>query len=390
MNKLPADKRKAYLFQPKQFFTLQGLLDVVLEADGITKEMLAAQEAKLQLLQQMLETTDAEARRKLIREHDADVDSTFFQMISAALVAAQNDRAQQEFEQLMAFRNDLLELTTVGKRVKVQQAALEAFQAKPDRDTLLEQLVQAQEPETREILLTFGRPLLDYPFFQALTARVEAANKAGNKAEADRLIELRREIMNLRDKLDAATKAALDQRAGLLRELLTAENLDQAVQAHIEEIDDTFLGILETNLQAAEQAKQQATFDRLQAVADAINRAVAATQPPEIRFLNALLSAPYPDETRKVLEANRRALSPQLIAWMRGVAADLEQNGRGDAAQQLLKVIEQAQALVGEAAPASAPTPAPAPAPASGPAIITPGSAAKPPEQKPQILIAKR
>ena len=377
MSKLPPEKRKAYLITPKQFFALQSLLDAVLEADGITKEMLAAQEAKLQLLQQMLDTTDAEAQRKLIQEHDADVDQAFFQMLSLALMSSQTDRASQESRQIMALRDNLFELTTLGKQLKVRQAALDAFQAKPDRDTLLAQLVQSPDAETREMLLTFGRPLLDYPFFQALTAKIEAANAAGNKAEGDRLIELRREILTTREKLDAAAKAALDQRAALLRELMIAEKLDEAVRAHLEELDDAFFGILDANMQAAEQANQQATVDRLQAVADAISRVIAANQPPEIRFLNALLSVQYPEETRKVLEANRRALSPQLLDWMQGVAKDLKQNGRADAAEHLLQVLEQAK----EMTPASATV-----APVSAPAPVAPPPAGP----KPQILIAKR
>ena len=56
----------------------------LLEADGITKEMIAAQESKLQLLQQMLETTDNDAQQALIRQHDADIDVAFFQLFSAA------------------------------------------------------------------------------------------------------------------------------------------------------------------------------------------------------------------------------------------------------------------------------------------------------------------
>ncbi len=43
-------------------------------------------------------------------------------------------------------------------------------------------------------LLTMGRPLLDYPFFQALTGKIDAAAKAGDQAEADRLTALRKEI----------------------------------------------------------------------------------------------------------------------------------------------------------------------------------------------------
>ena len=124
------------------------------------------------------------------------------------------------------------------------------------------------------------------------------------------------------------------------------------------------------SLQSAQQAQQQATFDRLQAVAEAISRAIAAAQPPEVRFVNVLLSSPYPDGTRKLLEANRKALSPQLVEWMRHLAEDLRKDGRADAADQLLKIIEQAAEVAGATAPAP-PTPQPV-------------------EPKPQILIAKR
>jgi len=375
MAQLPPEKRKAYLLTPKLFFTLQSLLDAVLEADGITKEMLDAQRAKLDLLQQMAETTDNAAQQTLIRERAAEIDVTFFQMISAALASAQASRDQEGFAQLQQLRNNLLELTPLGQKVKTQQATLKAFQAKPDRDTLLAQLIQAPDAETRELLLTFGRPLLDYPFFQALTAKIEAAT---DKAEADRLVELRREILALREKLDSATKALFDERNELLREIIVGDNLDEAVRAHLDELDEVFFSVLETNLQAAQQSGQRATFDRLQAVADAVSRAIAAAQPPEVRFLNALLSAPYPDETRKMLEANRKALSSQLMDWMRSMAEDLRQDGRAEVADQLTKIIAQAVEIAGTAAAGSA-------------AATQPAPASQPPAQpKPQILIAKR
>jgi len=378
MAQIPPEKRKAYLLTPKLFFTLQSLLDAVLEADGITKEMLDAQRAKLELLQQMAETTDNAAQQTLVRERAAEIDVTFFQMISAALASAQASQDQEGFAQLQQLRNNLLELTPLGQKVKTQQATLEAFQAKPDRDTLLAQLIQAPDAETRELLLTFGRPLLDYPFFQALTAKIEAATAATDKAEADRLVELRREILALREKLDSATKALFDERNELLREIMISDNLDEAVRAHLDDLDEVFFSVLETNVQAAQQAGQKATFDRLQAVADAVSRAIAATQPPEVRFLNALLSAPGLDETRKILEANRKALSPQLLDWMRSVAQGLRQDGRADDADQLTKIIAQAVEIAGSAA--TAPVAPTQPAPDSQP----------PAQPKPQILIAKR
>ncbi|MRR29952.1 hypothetical protein EG834_06465, partial [bacterium] len=50
VNALPAEKRKGYLFQPQTMFTYQTLLDKVLEADGITKEMIEAQQKRVGLI----------------------------------------------------------------------------------------------------------------------------------------------------------------------------------------------------------------------------------------------------------------------------------------------------------------------------------------------------
>ena len=115
-----------------------------------------------------------------------------------------------------------------------------------------------------------------------------------------------------------------------------------------------------------------------------MSRSIAAAQPPEVRFLNALLSAPDLDETRKILQANRKALSPQLLDWMRSVAEDLRQDGRADEADQLIKIIAQAVEIVG--ATAAEPV-----APAASAPPTQPAPAGQPPAQpKPQILIAKR
>jgi hypothetical protein len=39
-NRLPAEKRKAYLLRPQSFLTIESMLERILAADGITKEML--------------------------------------------------------------------------------------------------------------------------------------------------------------------------------------------------------------------------------------------------------------------------------------------------------------------------------------------------------------
>jgi hypothetical protein len=46
MRGLPEDAPRAYLLQPKVFFSLQSLIEAILEADGVTPEMLRAQRAR--------------------------------------------------------------------------------------------------------------------------------------------------------------------------------------------------------------------------------------------------------------------------------------------------------------------------------------------------------
>ena len=66
VNKLPQEKRKGYLLRPQSVLTLQGLVERILEGDGITREMLQAQQQRLNLLQRLL-TASADVRAEMIK-----------------------------------------------------------------------------------------------------------------------------------------------------------------------------------------------------------------------------------------------------------------------------------------------------------------------------------
>ncbi|MGD8752767.1 MAG: CpXC domain-containing protein, partial [Anaerolineales bacterium] len=63
MDRLPQEKRKAYLLSPQAALTLQGLIERILEADGITKEMIQAQEDRLNLLRRLMTASSEDARK---------------------------------------------------------------------------------------------------------------------------------------------------------------------------------------------------------------------------------------------------------------------------------------------------------------------------------------
>ncbi len=348
LNNLPPEKRRAYLLQPQQFFNLKTLIETILQADGITPEMLAKEEARLNFLQELVDATDDAQLDDLIRLHDADFDPTMFQLLSSALAASAADRQREEFERVQHIRDRALELTTLGRKLQQQQVVIDAFAANPTRENLLEQLSAAQDLELREALLTVGRSLLDYPFFQALTGRIDAAKKDGQAEEEARLTALRKEILSTRDKIDAQAQAVMDGKVALLRELLgTPEaDLDKTITARLNELDDLFFEVLTQNLQAAQQSDPQA-FAQLQNIGNAAMRAIQGTQPPEVRFVNTLLQIEYPAQTKELLERNRQVLGPEFITWMEGLAGDLRQNGRAETAEKLALVIDQAKEIAG-------------------------------------------
>ncbi len=65
MNALPQEKRKGYLLRPQTMLSMQHMVERILEGDGITKEMIADQQKKVDLIRRLM-TTPAEEREKLL------------------------------------------------------------------------------------------------------------------------------------------------------------------------------------------------------------------------------------------------------------------------------------------------------------------------------------
>src|SRR5512143_2999616 len=47
VNKLPPEKRKAYILRPQSFLTYQSLIEKILEGEGVSREMLDEQQKRL-------------------------------------------------------------------------------------------------------------------------------------------------------------------------------------------------------------------------------------------------------------------------------------------------------------------------------------------------------
>jgi hypothetical protein len=346
MNSLPPEERKGYLLQPQVFFSMENLLNKLLELEGITPEMIEAQRAKVALLQQMVGTESDEELEALIKENEEAVDDELFSLLAINLRLTQSAGQEAGLEKLMAVREKLFEMTELGQKVKVREDLVKALQADPSRETLLDLLIDASDEEVREVLLMVGRQLVDYLFFQKLTARIDAASDAAGKK---RLTALRQEVLDVRDRIDEEERALLEQRAALLRDLLLSSDPENLARRRMSEIDQPFMALLVAEMQEAQEEGNEEAVKSLQAIWEILMRLSEESLPPVVRFLNRLMAVEDEGDIDKLLEVNRALVTPQFVEMLEQAQAGVQEDEEAppESAERLALVIAKAKALLG-------------------------------------------
>ncbi len=344
MNDLPPEERKAYLLQPQIHFSMESLVNTVLEADGVTPEMIEAQKARARLLQQMIEASSEEGQEALIRENQDAIDAEFIQTLAMNI-----DMARSAGEDVVNLRplvnlyNKLLAQTDAGRAIKDRVDTIEALRAEPSREKLLELLLSTPDPSTRELLITFGRPMLDYLFFQALTQQIEECT---DPAEKDRLTNLRSEILTVRDRIDKATQALLAERSKLLQELILSPNPEEIVQQHLQELDDAFFTVLSANMEEARVAGDANVMKALERVWTVVLQVIEGAYPPEIRLFTRLMRAKDEAEIDHLLDENAELLTPQLVEFLRGIQEQWQSDEEQESAERATMLLNKVTARV--------------------------------------------
>lgn len=350
ISSLPAEQRKGYLLQPRSFFRMESMIEAILEADGITPEMLQAQRAKAELLERLARATSEDVRRVIAQENNEQIDYEFFQLLSLNLEMAQAEGQEEAAQQLLALRRQLLEWTTTGRQVADREEVIREMSGDITREQFLEKLLAAAlagEDTKVETMVAVGRPAIDYIFYQQLTERIEAAAQAGDSDQANTLKALRKTVLDLTAEIDATVQQATEQRAQLLQQIASSDDIEKAIRTNLEQIDELFLNVLMTNMQAAEQAGRAEEAAILQQIGETLNKLIEESQPPEIRLINQLLNAEYPAGTQAMLEESREQVSTQLVELMELVSRDLSSSGRNETAERLAQIREQAAAMLG-------------------------------------------
>ncbi len=379
MRSLPEGAPRGYLLQPKMFFSFQSLVEAILEQDGITPDMLKEQQARTDLIREWMRASDEEILRKSVRENDAKVDANLLDFLAANIEASVEAGREQSANALGGLQRVLIEETTYGKTLGVRLAAMEALRQNPTREVLIEELVKAVDDETRESLIAMGRSLIDYLFFQMVTSRIDSASGE----EKEKLVVLRKQVQDIRDKIDAASRAIMEEKAELINQIISSNKPEEVARANEQEIDDVFMSMLQANMQDAQQRHDEELLKALVIVYQIAMKINAERQPPEIQMINALLTAKYPDESKRMLEEMAKSIDDRFIQMMVQVADQLAQEDRTDLGAKLTQVIVQARSIL------------PKYDPSRDPDASAGGSASQPRQEppappRPKIEIARR
>jgi hypothetical protein len=318
------------------------MIDMILDADGITVEMREAQREKMRVMEMFLQV-GPDQWPAVVEEQQAVLDHEFFQMILATAENAAETGKGDMADALMQLYSYLVQNTAVGQDIvqmaetqeETVRAVAEEIQAMGDdmtrEDFLNLVLSYADDDERLQALVGLMRPALDYTFFQELTRRLDAAQ--GD--ERERLSRLRQTLLDLSSVIDQQTQLVLQRAADTLRVIANSQDLDAAIRPRLDQIDDTFLAVLQANIRAAEQNKDQRSAERLAQILQKVLEILRESAPPQIRLINDLMSTTSDDEAREIIDEHAPSFGAELPELMDVIADDLEANNQARSAQRL-------------------------------------------------------
>jgi len=365
VNSLPQEQRKGYLLMPKTALTLSGMIETILESDGVTRDMIDARRAKLRLAESFLQN-DPDEWDKMVQEHDAEIDAEFFTLLGMSAEAAVANGRQDVAEAMLSLREHLLANSTAGQALLeqakkqddlIQEVAksLDAFGQDATRDDLIRLAIEMAQKDADagddarlQVLVGLVRPVMDYQFFMDFAKYIETVPD-GDKAF---LNDVRDKLVAFTQAVDAQAERIYQQAAQHLEAIVNSPDLDAAIREHADAIDDTFLAVLASNIQNAEQTGNIMASAKFKEVQEKILSMLQESAPPPLRFINELLSQRDEDVVEEMINQQAAEFGPELLQIMDVLLQELETRGANPTQERLRALREQAALVIEGGGPA--------------------------------------
>ena len=335
IDSIPQEQVKGYMIRPPQMMlSLQSFMEKVYGTEGITPEMLQRQRDQSKLMQELV-MAEREQRNQRISESLELIDESFFSMVSSNLQSIEqvdNPQAQEILVKLSNLQAYLFMNTAIGRELEKMQIALTNFQqeAKTSGGLTLEVfskhlLANLDNERVLSSLVQMGQQAIQYELFNIITAEIDNEQ---DEARKEKMEALREQLLAIYEQMQAQAQEMMGKAHETLNTLLAAgPNLEEAIKNNAERIDESFLYFLEANIERVQQQGDADQAFQIKQVQNAIMKEAEKQLPPEVRFLNSIITAENDAQMRQILSTvptNERPQMGQMLDAMAERAAETE------------------------------------------------------------------
>lgn len=323
-DRLPPEKRKAYLLKPQANLTYESMLETILGKDGVTPEMLKGQQERVGLIERLIQVTTKDVRSELIKQNEKIIDEQFFALFSRIAQGALGSGQEQIARALIDVQTQLLEETEYGRHLKESVGELEAAQRVLQeagqtltREKLLDFVLESQTDARIRAFVSLARGGMDYVFFQTLSEKLEKTSGE----EKTRLEGIRDKLLEYVNDVDKQMEARYKQAQEFVESLLAQEDVENAVKANLENFTQDAVDIAQQMLRQASEKNDYARMGKLQKMIQVLQ---AASAPPEVMFIEQLIQLPDAAAVEAALSQNEAMVTQQLLDTLTGLATQME------------------------------------------------------------------
>ena len=336
-NRLPPEKRKAYLLKPVANLTYESMIQTILGKDGITPEMIKDQQDRVMLIERLLQASAADVRSEIIIQNANLFDEQFFALFSRLAQSAAASGQEPVARGMVDLQKQLLEETDFGRELKESVGELEAATKSLQeagqgltREKLLELVLAAPNEARLRAYVSLARGGMDYQFFQLLTEKIDKAS--GD--EKARLESIRERLLDFTSEIDKQLEARYKQAQEFVESLLAQEDVVKAVRDNLDGFTQDTVEVVNQMLRQASEKSDYTRMGKLQKMAEVLRE---VSTPPEVAFIEQLLDAPDDSAVEKMLEDNKDLINDQFMEALIGLVGQVDAAaGQGNAEAKAL------------------------------------------------------
>lgn len=304
-------------------------------ADGITDEMIQAQQEKMKLLDTLF-NQDGEQLKKTVIENNENIDREFFAIFAEIAQRIISSQDEKSIEKIKTVQDVLMAETDIGKEIlsetrEIQAAtqSLEALGENLTRGSLLELVINAPNLERVKAFAGLVRPAMDYEFFQNFTEKIEAADENDRKE----LVEKRNLMLKVTQEIDEQLQQKVTEATETINRIIENESIEEGLRKNIGLVDQLFVQALSGEINQAEESKNEERKEKLIELFQIIQE---MTTPPELKKVEELVA--LSDDSSK-LEAALDEIDPELsekiIGYLTSIISNYEEQAVNEETENL-------------------------------------------------------